>query len=511
MEQTNPANPAKPANPTMPQASTHTGVLRGRVENGVAVFRGIPYAAPPVGELRFEPPRAAASWQGVRDALEDGPIPPQGRSRLAHVMGDFERPQSEDCLTLTLWTPAPDKGARPVLVWLHGGAYSSGAGSVPWYSGERFAANGDVVVVSVNYRLGALGFLYLPGVSEGNLGLLDQMQALRWVRENIASFGGDPDNVTVVGQSAGGGSIAAMMTMPAAKGLFRRAILQSPGMGRPSRSADEAAVLGERYAGFLGVDPHDAAAMKAVPVDRILAAQGELGRSLMSFATMSLPFSPVRDGKVIEGNIVELLRAGKGAHVDVMIGTTREEMAAFYCVDKSIAAADDDAVKQVFQKVCGDNYLAYYDEFRRLRAAPSASAVLGDLISEQVFRMGSLRLAQGQADAGRPAYVYQFDWQSPAGFEACHCLDIPFVFNNLEHWSDSPMLKGADPQEFQGIANAMHYAWIAFARSGNPNHDGLPSWAPYDTKQRTTMRFDTVIGPLNDLAGLSYRLPWPVI
>lgn len=493
------------------QAATRAGTLRGRMENGVATFRGIPYAAPPVGELRFQPPRDFAAWQGVRDATQDGPIAPQMRSRLAHVMGDFERPQSEDCLTLSLWTPAADKGKRPVLVWLHGGAYSSGAGSIPWYSGERFAANGDVVVVSVNYRLGALGFLYLPGVSEGNLGLLDQMQALRWVQQNIAAFGGDPDNVTVVGQSAGGGSIAAMMTMPAAKGLFKRAILQSPGMGRPSRSADEAAALGERFAGFLGVDANDAAAIKAMPVDRILAAQGELGRSLASFATMTLPFSPVRDGKVIEGNIVEQLRAGKGGDVDVMIGTTREEMAAFYCIDKSIAEADDNAVRGVFQKLCGENHRAYYDEFRRLRAVPNAAAMLGDLISEQVFRMGSLRMAEGRAKAGRPAYVYQFDWQSPAGFEACHCLDIPFVFNNPENWTDSPMLKGMDPAEFKGIANAMHDAWIAFARNGNPNHDGLPKWAPYEPQQRTTMRFDTVIGPLNDLAGLSYRLPWPVI
>lgn len=493
------------------EVGTTAGVVRGSVENGVTVFRAIPYAAPPVGELRFEPPQPAPAWQGVRDALVEGPIPPQARSRLAHVMGDFERPQGEDCLTLNVWTPQAGKGARPVLLWLHGGAYSSGAGSLPWYAGDRFAANGDVVAVSVNYRLGALGFLYLPGVSGGNLGLLDQMQALRWVRENIAAFGGDPDNVTVIGQSAGGGSIAAMLTMPAAKGLFRRAILQSPGMGRPSRSAEEATVLGERYAGFLGVDPGDAAAMKALPVERILAAQGELARSLQAFATMALPFSPVRDGKIIAGNIVESLRAGSGAHVDVMIGTTREEMAAFYCVDKAVAQADDSAVKQVFEKVCGAGYQAYYDEFRRMRAAPTAPALLGDLIGEQVFRRGSLRMAEGQAEAGRPAYVYQFDWQSPGGFEACHCLEIPFVFNNIENWQDSPMLKGADPAVFKGLANAMHYAWIAFARSGNPNHDGLPAWAPYDKENRTTMRFDTVIGPVNDLAGLSYRLPWPAI
>ncbi|WP_427184180.1 carboxylesterase/lipase family protein [Bordetella bronchialis] len=500
------------ASASMPEVATRAGTLRGRVENGIAVFRGIPYAAPPVGELRFEPPRDHAGWSGVRDALQDGPIAPQGRSRLAHVMGDFERPQSEDCLTLNLWTPRADGRGRPVMVWLHGGAYSSGAGSLPWYAGDRFAANGDVVFVSVNYRLGALGFLYLPGVSEGNMGLLDQMQALRWIRDNISAFGGDPGNVTVVGQSAGGGSIAAMMTMPAAKGLFHRAILQSPGMGRPSRGAAEAAELGARYAHFAGVEPGDERALKQAPVAKLLAAQGELARSLQGFAVLSLPFSPVRDGRIIEGNIVERLQGGAGAGVDVMVGTTREEMAAFHCVDQAVLNADEAAARQVFERICGPDYPAYYDEFRRLRAVPSPAAMLGDLTTDQVFRMGSLRLAEGQAKAGRPAYVYQFDWQSPVvGFKSCHCLDIPFVFNNRDNWRDSPMLQGADEAEFQGVAHAMHYAWIAFARGGDPNHDGLPHWAPYDTAQRTTMRFDTVIGPVNDLAGLSYRLPWPAI
>src|SRR5260221_464693 len=175
---------------------TGAGDLRGARVNGIAVFRGVPYAAAPVGELRFAPPQPVPAWRGVRDAVKDGPIAPQGRSRLAHVMGDFERPQSEDCLTLNIWTPAADSKKRPVLVWVHGGAFASGAGSLPWYSGERFAANGDVVVVSMNYRLGALGFLCLPGISDGNLGLLDQVAGLRFARDNIAAFGGDPDNVT---------------------------------------------------------------------------------------------------------------------------------------------------------------------------------------------------------------------------------------------------------------------------------------------------------------------------
>jgi para-nitrobenzyl esterase len=300
--------------------------------------------------------------------------------------------------------------------------------------------------------------------------------------------------------------------MPDAKGLFHRGILQSPGMGRPSRSATEAAELGARYARFAGVEPGNEMALKKVPVEKLLAAQGELARSLQGFAMLALPFSPVRDGHIIDGNIVERLRDGAGAHVDVMVGTTREEMAAFHVVDQAVQNADEAAVKSVFERLCGARYQDYYNEFRRMHAVPSSAAMLGDLTTDQVFRMGSLRLAEGQAKAGNPAYVYQFDWQSPApGFKSCHCLEIPFAFNNRANWRDSPMLEGADEAEFQGIAAAMHDAWIAFARSGNPNHDGLPRWAPYDTTNRTTMRFDTVIGPVNDLAGISYRLPWPAI
>src|SRR4051794_37828511 len=311
---------------------TKAGELRGGYENGIAVFRGIPYAAAPVGELRFSPPHPVPTWQGVRDATQDGPIAPQGRSRLSHVMGDFERPQSEDCLTLNIWTPAPDTKKRPVFVWIHGGAFSSGAGSVPWYSGERFAANGDVVFVSINYRLGIIGFLCLPGVSDGNLGLLDQVSALEYVRNNIAAFGGDPGNVTVVGQSAGAASIAILMTMPKAQGLFRRAILQSTPFGRMSRTLEDAHRIGRRLLEVVGLKPDETAKLKSLPFARFVTAQSEVARLEKKFADALAPFWPVIDGKVYPGEAASALKSGAGAEIDVMIGTTREEMAAFYCI-----------------------------------------------------------------------------------------------------------------------------------------------------------------------------------
>ena len=231
-------------------------------------------------------PQPVPAWQGVREATHEGPIAPQGRSRLAHVMGDFERAQSEDCLTLNIWTPGADSAKRPVLVWIHGGAFTSGAGSLAWYSGDQFAANGGVVAVSINYRLGALGFLCLPEVSSGNLGLLDQIAALRFIRDNIAAFGGDPDNVTVVGQSAGAASIAILMTMPQASGLFRRAILQSAPFGRIARTRDDGQRIGRRFVEVLGLKPDQATRLKSVPVSDLIAAQGELARLEKKFATV---------------------------------------------------------------------------------------------------------------------------------------------------------------------------------------------------------------------------------
>ena len=487
---------------------TTAGELRGTGENGVIVFRAVPYAAPPIGELRFSPPQPMPAWRGIRDASKDGPIAPQGRSRLAHVMGDFERPQSEDCLTLNIWTPAANGKKRPVMVWIHGGAFTSGAGSLPWYSGERFAAQGDLVFVSINYRLGALGFLCLPGVSPGNLGLLDQVAALRFVRDNIAAFGGDPNNVTVIGQSAGAASIAILMTMPQAGGLFHRAIMQSTPFGRMSRTLEDAWRIGRRFAEVLGVKPEHVGDLKSVPFTRLVTAQGELGQLEKKFADALAPFWPTIDREVYPGEIAPALTAGAGSAIDTMIGTTREEMAAFYCIDREVAEADPSVVEGVFASMFKSDYPEHYNEVRAMRACATNATLLGDLMSDAMFRIGSLQMAGVRADQDHPAYVYQFDWQSPAGFKACHCLEIPFVFDNFNNWTEAPMLKGGDPEEMKGLAEAMHRAWIAFAHTGKPDHPRLPRWPVYRREERMTMRFDSVIGPVRDLAGLSWRQPW---
>ena len=258
----------------------------------------------------------------------------------------------------------------------------------------------------------------------------------------------------------------------------------------------------------LGLKPGEAGKLKSLPSATFVAAQGEVARLEKKFADAQAPFWPVIDGKVYPGEALSALKAGAGSGIDTMIGTTREEMAAFYCIDQEVAKADAAAVEGVFASLFPSGHKAVYDEIRRMRASNASAALLGDLMSDAMFRIGSLRMAETRADQGRPAYVYQFDWQSPAGFESCHCLEIPFVFNNLSDWTDSPMLKGADPLVMRGLAEAMHRAGIAFIRTGKPDHAGLPPWPVYRREDRMTMRFDAVIGPVSDLAGLNWRQPW---
>ena len=487
--------------------TTHQGELRGELRDGLLAFRGVPYAAPPVGGLRFAPPQAASAWSGVRDATAHGPISPQNRSRLAHLMGDFAAEQSEDCLYLNILAPEKRAATCPVLVWIHGGAFTTGAASLPWYSGESFARSG-LVFVGLNYRLGALGFLALPGVSPGNLGLLDQVAALRWVRDNIAAFGGDPARVTVMGQSAGGGSIGAFFAMPSARGLFQRAIMQSAALQRINPSPESAARAGRKFMELLGVSGDKPERIREVGARAILVAQAELARLERRFADPVTPFRPLLDGRIVTASPVAAARAGAAAGIEILIGTTREEMAAFYSIDESAKDADEAALQREFERLFGARARQALAEYRSGRLDQRPVALLGDLYSDYLFRVPSLELAEAQLRHGTPARVFQFDWQSPAGFEACHCLELPFVFDNTPNWQGAPMLAGVDMPASARLSRVMQRAWSAFAHSGDPSHDELPPWPHYDLERRMTMRFDSLIEPIGDPAGRSWRTPF---
>ncbi len=492
--------------PAAPLAVIGQGALRGTREAGVAVFRNVPYAAPPVGPLRFQPPAPAPQWAGERDASRHGAIAPQPPSRLRAAMGYFTHPQSEDCLTVTVWTPAADQARRPVLLWLHGGAFMSGAGSLPWYSGANMAGRGNMVVVGVNYRLGALGFMHLPGVSAPNLGLQDQFCALDWVSRNITAFGGDPDNITVAGQSAGGFSVLAMLAVPRVRAQFRRAIAQSAPFGRVMRAPAAAAENAHRLQDLLGIT--SAAGWLQAAATDIVAAQVKLTIATAEFANAVPPFGPVADGVLFGCDLLPAALAG-AAERDLLLGHTRDEMAAFFAIDERVKNAAPEAIEGRFRAHFGAGADAALDEYRRRARSPAPMHLLGEMAGDALFNGGCFAFAERVAALGRPAHVFRFDWAAPGNpFSACHCIELPFVFNNLAHWA-APMLDGGDPAAMATLATRTQDAWIAFARSGDPSHAGLPTWPRFGQATREVMLLDAEPGVRNDPAGRARWHYWP--
>jgi para-nitrobenzyl esterase len=416
----------------------------------------------------------------------------------------------EDCLTLGVSTPGLDDARRPVIVYIHGGGHTTGAGSWEINSPEALARNGDVVVVTINYRIGPFAWMFIDdedGTSRGNFWLEDVLTALTWVRGNIAGFGGDPDTVTVAGYSGGALIIAWLMGLPAARGLFSRAIMQSAPMGFGAQDIDKSRRLTGVFFDVLGVKT--VAQARAVPAADLVRAIGPLREAWADPNLNIPPFWDVIDGVTLPRQPLDALSGG--SDVDLMIGWTREEFTLFCGHSRPVykGLTRDDAVA-VARLSFGDHAEAAYDAWARARPGATPTQVVIDIVTDGHLRMGNLQLAELRAAQGRPAYVYQFDWQSPMldGFiGATHDLDIPFFLNNFDAWGDAPMLAGTASPRRQALADVMHAAWIAFIRTGNPNHGALPDWDPYTLARRTTMRFDTVVQPVDDLAG-HWRRAW---
>jgi para-nitrobenzyl esterase len=462
---------------------TASGAVRGSVTNGVHAFMGIPYASPPFGANRLRSPQPVGPWTGVRDALTYGAKPPQlpyppPWDELIPERG----PLGEDCLNLNIWTPDPGSAGLPVMVFIPGGMFEAGSGAS--YDGSRFARDG-VVCVTINYRVGAEGFLYL-GEGNTNRGLLDQVAALEWVRDNIATFGGNPDEVTVFGQSAGAMSVGTLLSMPQAEGLFRRAIAQSGGAHQVI-PVEAARKVSEQLAERLGVAA-TREAIAAVPIARLLQAQAELKADLITnpdperwgreVTVNVMPWQPVIDGVVVPARPIDRIVAGAGAGIDLMTGSTLDEFNFFMA---PIGASDQVTTEALARTLAAyglpaDKTLATY---RVTRPGELLSAVQGDWL----FRIPALRLADAHAANGAGTYVYEFAWRSPqfgGRLGAAHGLELPFVFDMLPDGAD-PLL-GSDPP--RQLAGAMHAAWVGFAAHGE-----CP-WPKYDLSRRTTMRFD---------------------
>jgi para-nitrobenzyl esterase len=477
--------------------ATTSGEVRGKVRKDVHVFRGIPYAAPPVGKLRFRPPAPAAPWDGVLDATHGGPWAPQLPSPLETMLG-APPPHCDEatCLTLNVTTPALDGAKRPVMFWIHGGAFVNGAGSAPIYDGTNFVQHGDVVVVTVNYRLGAFGFLHLDEIfgdelkGSGNAGILDQVAALEWVRDNIAAFGGNPDDVTIFGESAGGMSVGTLLGMPTAEGLYHRAIVQSgsSSYASPAAVATKTAQEVLDLAGITTVEQ-----LESAPAEEILHAQGEL---MKRGARTDLHFQPVIDGDVLPDLPLNTIASGATGNVPTMVGTTADEMTLFLALDLGVGTMDAAGLERLMQKLFGDRASEVIDVYTANRNDCAPGDLLTAISTDRVFRIPAIRLAEAQARQGRPTYMYLFTWATPVmdgKLKSCHALELPFMWDGLQQ-PGLAMLTGDGPER-QAIADVMHAAWISCARTGDPG------WPEYDLDRRATQRFDTTTEVLDDPSG----------
>ena len=486
------------------------GAIRGAVsalDAGVVAFKGIPYAAPPAGELRWRPPRPVVAWEGVRDASGSGPICVQNGGR--------DVPQDEDCLFLNVWAPRETSAPRPVLFWIHGGGYTGGSGSTALYDGTRLAADG-AVVVTINYRLNVFGFLAHPALSaesphgaSGNYGLLDVVAALEWVRDNVALFGGDPDRVTIFGESAGGGAVMSVMLIPAAGGLFHRAIAQSNWingwdrpLAAPARGWEAAEAQGLRVAAALGIaaDAEDPlAAMRAASAADVLAASNADAGS--PFLRTGNVWAPNVDGRVVPDDPLAMYRAGRQHRVPLLTGLNGNEGSLMTRgMDVADAAAFEDHVRSVYPALA-DEMLAHYDA-----SSPAAARAAIDKVIHDLYFAGPVRAhAESQAAAGAPTWLYHFTHVPPTPWGAelgsHHAAELVYVFGTLtrrEAGGERPL--GLTPvgdytDTDTALSATMRAYWVQFAATGDPNREGLPAWPAFDPETDRHLELSSAIAP----------------
>ena len=496
---------------------TTAGKVRGLVQNGVHAFKGVPYGASTAGAGRFLPPAKPQPWTNVREAFELGPRATQIDSQFRGVVPpEFEAmdpggPMSEDCLCLNVWTPGPGTDhKRPVMVWLHGGGYTTGSGGFICYDGKELARKHDVVAVTVNHRLNVFGFLYLAELGgekyapASNVGMLDIVGALEWVRDNIAAFGGDPNSVTIFGQSGGGGKVSTLLAMPSAKGLFHRAIIQSGSQvtGLPRAAATKSA---ESFLAELGLKQPDE--LQKVSTDHLLATMGAMSGNGMP-GSGTLPLGPVVDGRTLPADPFNPAASEISAGIPLLIGSTETEMA--FMPGQPLDPMDDASLHARVQQFARRASDAQVDQliaaYRKGRPGASNTDLFLILASDATFRQGIVIEAERKAAQGKaPVYHYYFTWRSPVRdgkLRAFHTLEIPFVFDNV----DAAQVMTGSGQDRYALASQMSGAWAAFARTGDPNHSGLAPWPAFNNQQRATMIFNKECRAVNDPYGEEQRM-----
>jgi para-nitrobenzyl esterase len=495
---------------------TSCGDLRGELQDGVRIFRGIPFAKPPVDELRWRAPEPPLPWLGVRDATNFGSpasqleSPIQVSSAYNGMWRVFED-VSEDCLTLNIWSPDLLDAQLPVMVWIHGGAFNTGAGSQPMYEGSHLAKNNDVVVVTINYRLGPFGY-FNHEQFDSNVGCLDQVAALNWIQKEISIFGGDPNNVTIFGESAGGKSVEVLLSMPSAKGLFHKAIIQST--YDPPMELSRGEEKTNQLIAQLDLDSNPNELLNST-TDELLKAQENLYFLGLTGGDQRGVVNPVIDGVVVPDYPRSAISAGISAEIPVMIGTTLDEtrlFSLFTLIDSPETTFDnllqhlDSGVSDTTEEILIQAVIHYRSLGENSENQNNPEDVKQAIRTDMTFRQPSIRLAEAHVNDNANTYMYIFEWKSHLvpQIGACHGLEIPFIFGNF----DCPIgeLAGIlrEPAE---LMSQMQTAWADFARTGTPNSAGSNEWPPYDLESRFTMIFDETSNVVSDPYGET-RLFW---
>jgi para-nitrobenzyl esterase len=483
--------------------NTENGKVRGYIHNGVFTYKGIPYAQ----ANRFESPQKAKSWEGVRSSMSYGPVAPlltpttgvmdEGEFVFDHSWGYT----NEACNVLNVWTPGINDGKkRPVMFWIHGGGFTAGSSQeLPSYDGENLAKNGDVVIVSINHRLNILGFLDLSAYGEkyetsANNSILDMKVALEWVRDNIENFGGDPSNVTIFGQSGGGAKVNTLMAMPAAQGLFHKAINQSGAFRSAMLDKETTQAIGAEVVKELGLSANNVDEIQNIPFEKLSEARGKAlktvaeqlkaaGKPVIGFG---LSWGPSADGTILPYQFSDQKAQDLSKNIPLMIGTTINEFAVFRGAVPSNSTEEE--VMAAIKKTYGDKAEAYVAAVKK--AYPNMTKPSQMLDIDIMFRPGAVDQANQKADmAAAPVYMYLFDWQSPVldgKYKAVHCMEIPFVFDNIHRCEN---MTGGQADAY-ALAQKVSKAWVNFAKNGNPNHSDLPKWPAYTSKNTATMHFD---------------------